>query len=227
MIEHACESAKAALSPQTRRKPQRSAPAYGGAGVPRSGAHTSRGSVTKYEVNSRRLCLPQTVPFIVKYYTGILQPSTNGAVEAAIRIGLVFLLAAWCFLIVKPFIIPILWGMIIAIACFPCIPSGCRNKLGGRSKLAATDLHPAGAGRAHHAYGDASWTPSPTRPMTLSVGAPEGQSLTIPPPPASVQSEWPLVGEELSVVLDRRLGEPGCDPDLHCPAPQRAPPAGC
>ena len=47
--------------------------------------------------------------------------SVQRAVEAAIRIGLVFLLAAWCFLIVEPFIIPILWGMIIAIACHPLV----------------------------------------------------------------------------------------------------------
>jgi hypothetical protein len=30
---------------------------------------TSRGFVTKYEANSRRLCLPKTEPLIVKHYT--------------------------------------------------------------------------------------------------------------------------------------------------------------
>ncbi len=62
---------------------------------------------------------------------------TQRAVEVAIRIGLVFLLAAWCFLIVEPFIIPILWGMIIAIASYP-LYRWMQVKLGGRGKLAAT-----------------------------------------------------------------------------------------
>ena len=41
------------------------------------------------------------------------------SIEAAIRIALIALLAAWCFQIVRPFIVPILWGMIIAIAVYP------------------------------------------------------------------------------------------------------------
>jgi predicted PurR-regulated permease PerM len=41
------------------------------------------------------------------------------SVEAAIRIALIALLAAWCFHIVGPFIVPSLWGMIIAIALYP------------------------------------------------------------------------------------------------------------
>jgi predicted PurR-regulated permease PerM len=78
--------------------------------------------------------------------------SVQRAVEAAIRIGLVFLLAAWCFLIVEPFIIPMLWGMIIAIACFPMY-RWMQEKLGGRGKLAATVFtgwnpdHPATTGQ--------------------------------------------------------------------------------
>ena len=41
------------------------------------------------------------------------------AVEAAIRIGLVALLVAWCFQIVRPFIVPVVWGIIIAVAVHP------------------------------------------------------------------------------------------------------------
>lgn len=40
------------------------------------------------------------------------------ALEAAIRIGLVILLIAWCFEIVKPFIVPVVWGMVIGIAVY-------------------------------------------------------------------------------------------------------------
>jgi predicted PurR-regulated permease PerM len=43
----------------------------------------------------------------------------NRALEAAIRIGVVVLLFAWCFQIVRPFIVPIVWGIIIAVAVYP------------------------------------------------------------------------------------------------------------
>ena len=39
-------------------------------------------------------------------------------VEAAIRIGVIAGLIAWCFVIARPFLVPIVWGAIIAIAVF-------------------------------------------------------------------------------------------------------------
>ena len=60
------------------------------------------------------------------------------AIETTIRIGVVALLAAWCFQITMPFIIPIVWGIIIATAVYP----GFRlleSALGERRRLAATD----------------------------------------------------------------------------------------
>jgi predicted PurR-regulated permease PerM len=59
------------------------------------------------------------------------------AVEAAIRIGMVALLVAWCFQIVRPFIVPVVWGIIIAVAIHP---GYCQleSLFGGRRGLAAT-----------------------------------------------------------------------------------------
>jgi predicted PurR-regulated permease PerM len=60
----------------------------------------------------------------------------NRALEAAIRIGVIVLLVAWCFQIVRPFIVPIVWGIIIAVAVYP----GYRRLLsviGGRRGLSA------------------------------------------------------------------------------------------
>ncbi len=37
----------------------------------------------------------------------------------AIRLGLVFLLVAWCFRIVQPFLILILWATVITVAVYP------------------------------------------------------------------------------------------------------------
>lgn len=61
----------------------------------------------------------------------------NNALEATIRIGLLILLAAWCFEIVKPFAIPIAWGIIIAAGTYPAYFKLTR-RLEGKRKLAAT-----------------------------------------------------------------------------------------
>lgn len=45
--------------------------------------------------------------------------SVHRVLEAAIRIGLGALLIAWCFIIVRPFIVLIVWGIIIAVAVYP------------------------------------------------------------------------------------------------------------
>lgn len=41
------------------------------------------------------------------------------AVEVAIRIGLIVAMVAFCYWIVRPFLIPIAWGIIIAVASWP------------------------------------------------------------------------------------------------------------
>jgi predicted PurR-regulated permease PerM len=120
--------------------------------------------------------------------------SVQRAVEAAIRIGLVFLLAAWCFLIVEPFIIPIIWGMIIAIASYP-LYAWMQDKLGGRGKLAATIFTLLALALLITPTVMLVETVAETT-QHLSKDVQDG-TLTIPPPPASVR-EWPLIGEELS-----------------------------
>jgi len=59
------------------------------------------------------------------------------SLEATIRIGLLLIITVWCFKIVEPFIIPIIWGIIIAVAAYP-LYSRLRTVLGERHKLAAT-----------------------------------------------------------------------------------------
>ncbi|MGW8370019.1 MAG: AI-2E family transporter [Gammaproteobacteria bacterium] len=64
------------------------------------------------------------------------QAFVRRALEITIRIGVVVGLAAWCFVIVKPFILPIAWGIIIAVATFPAYQKLVAT-IGGRRKLAA------------------------------------------------------------------------------------------
>ena len=39
----------------------------------------------------------------------------NRALEILIRIGAILLLVAWCIQIVRPFLVPVLWGVIITL----------------------------------------------------------------------------------------------------------------
>ena len=117
----------------------------------------------------------------------------SNALEATIRIGLLVLLAAWCFEIVKPFIIPIAWGVIIAVAAYPAFLKLAR-RMGDKYKLAATFvailglvllLVPAlllGGTLIDSAHG-------------LAEGFQDG-TIAVPPPSESVKN-WPMVGEEL------------------------------
>nr|WP_249037518.1 AI-2E family transporter [Photobacterium ganghwense] len=63
----------------------------------------------------------------------------NNMVESAIRIGLLFVLVVWTYDIIKPFLIPVLWGAIIAVALMP-VTKKLANWLNGKESLAATLL---------------------------------------------------------------------------------------
>jgi predicted PurR-regulated permease PerM len=117
----------------------------------------------------------------------------NNALEATIRIGILVLLVAWCFDIVRPFIIPIVWGIIIAIGTYPAFLS-LRRRLGGRGVLSATLITLLGllilivptvmlsGTLIDSAHG-------------LAKGLQQG-TIAVPSPPESVKS-WPVVGEAL------------------------------
>lgn len=61
---------------------------------------------------------------------------TRKVMEAVIRVGLVALLLLWSFQIFKPFLGPVVWGVIIAIACFGVF-GWLKQLAGGRDALAA------------------------------------------------------------------------------------------
>jgi len=120
------------------------------------------------------------------------------AMEAAIRIGLVVLLVLWCFNIVRPFIMPVLWGGIIAVAIYPLFVK-FSSVLGGSRKTAATLL----------TLFALALLITPTVMLTdsaienshhIAQQLREG-NLGIPPPPERVQS-WPLVGKKLYSTWD-------------------------
>ena len=61
--------------------------------------------------------------------------SSKRTIDTAIRIGLLVLLVYWCLHIFKPFLIPVLWAIIIAVAIHPLYVK-CESLLGGKRKLA-------------------------------------------------------------------------------------------
>ena len=115
-------------------------------------------------------------------------------VEAAIRVGVIAGLVAWCFLIARPFLVPIVWGAIIAVAVFHGYDK-LQTVLGGRRITAAvliTLLMLLLLVVPSVLLGDS--LVSGARNLVDSFQRGE---LQIPSPPESV-SGWPLVGEPIA-----------------------------
>ena len=121
---------------------------------------------------------------------------TENTIEAAVRLGLLLLLAAWCFKIIMPFIVPVVWGVIIAVAIFPLFLK-LKSTLGDRNKLAATV----------YTLLALALLITPTVMISNSVidssalitERYESGTLKIPPPNDRVK-EWPMVGEKTYAI---------------------------
>jgi len=121
------------------------------------------------------------------------QRFVKNSLAAAIQIGLLFLLAAWCLDILKPFIGIIAWAAIIAVAIYP-LHCKFAATLGGRQKTSAIIivlvflsilLVPA-------------WTLTGSSIETaknLSTSLEEG-TLKVSPPADKV-AEWPVIGKRV------------------------------
>ncbi len=117
---------------------------------------------------------------------------TTLAIEIAIRLGLIFLILAWCLQILTPFIGLIAWGGIIAIAIYnPFLK--LVEKLGGRKKLAVTLIVVISI--AAVLVPVISLSSSMIESATHIGDQIETGDISIPPPSESVR-EWPMVGEK-------------------------------
>ncbi len=118
-------------------------------------------------------------------------------VEVAIRVAVIAGLIAWCFLIARPFLVPIVWGAIIAVAVFHGYER-LRIVLGGRRVTAAVLITLLMLVLLV--------VPSVLLGELLVSGARnlvdffERGELQIPPPPQSVTG-WPLIGEPIAQSL--------------------------
>jgi len=127
---------------------------------------------------------------------GVNQPNdwTDKVTDLLIRLAVLAVLLTWCFRILQPFILPTIWGIIIAVAIYPLYRQ-LADALGGRRRLAAALVSAT--------FFLLLLVPTVllgqllvTNVATLASEVLEGQ-LSIPPPPPGVQ-EWPLVGESVA-----------------------------
>ncbi|SHH25318.1 Predicted PurR-regulated permease PerM [Chryseolinea serpens] len=58
-------------------------------------------------------------------------------VQILLELGVLAFILGWCFIILSPFIFPIIWGLVISITVYPMFAK-LKTKLGGRGKLAST-----------------------------------------------------------------------------------------
>lgn len=114
-------------------------------------------------------------------------------IDAAIKIIAIILIGTACYDILKPFIMPMAWGGILAIALFPFykkLVAWC----GGRKGWAATIF--AIIGISILVLPTIKFSTSAVDSITVvSTGLKEG-TLVIPKPEESVK-EWPLIGEKV------------------------------
>jgi predicted PurR-regulated permease PerM len=127
---------------------------------------------------------------------------TKNTIEAAIRLGLLMLLAFWCFSIIKPFVLPVMWGVIIAVAIYPVFTK-LKAALGGKNKLASviyTLIALALLITPTIFISDSLIDTSAAITEKYSSGA-----LSIPPPGEAVK-DWPLVGEKVYSIWAEASG---------------------
>lgn len=118
--------------------------------------------------------------------------ATAIAIDVAIRLGLIFLILAWCLKILTPFISLVAWGAIIAVALYKPFLA-LVDKLGGRKKLAVTLIVVMGIAII--------LVPVISLSSSLVDGATKfgtqvsSGAVHIPAPPGYVE-DWPIIGKK-------------------------------
>ena len=104
-------------------------------------------------------------------------------------IGLIFIVG---FNVIKPFLVPIFWGIIIAVGIYP-LHRRFSKFLGNRARLSAVLIALIGVGAI--VVPTFIFTSTAVENVSRTVQAIEDDELNVAPPDASVK-EWPLVGNK-------------------------------
>lgn len=124
--------------------------------------------------------------------TGYDKLFVRNMLESFLRIGLVLILISMTYDIVRPFILPLVWGSIIAIAAFP-LTRWVQSKLGGKRGLASslvTLTFILALVIPSYLFTESMIGAVQKLSANLDAG-----SLVVPPPPAKV-ANIPVVGEK-------------------------------
>ena len=119
------------------------------------------------------------------------------AIEVAVKVGLLALLIGITYLIAKPFIGIVVWGIIIAVALSPVITK-LEKHFGSRKKIIIALTVAVIAALVIPTYMMSGSVLESTQ--TLSKVVKEG-NFTVPPPTENVK-EWPLIGKKAYVFWD-------------------------
>jgi len=116
--------------------------------------------------------------------------------DVAIRLSLLAALVVWCFLLFRPFVMPLVWGIIIAVALSPVF-FWLESVLGGRRKLAGTLFILLGIGAllvptllvSNSFLDGVEWIRTQEAKDTIRV-----------PPPPPMAADLPLIGDRVHEV---------------------------
>ncbi len=112
-------------------------------------------------------------------------------IELVIKIAVLGILVTWTFQVIKPFLVPVIWGGILAVALEPFIAKLARM-FGGRKSLASGFF--VAAIIAALIIPSAMLAVSSIDAIQGLTESMESRSLVIPPPPETVAG-WPVIGD--------------------------------
>lgn len=115
------------------------------------------------------------------------------SIEVSVRIGLIALLVGWSFMIVRAFINPVLWGIIIAIGFYP-LHQKLSSMMGNRIKLSAILLTLLALSVL--IVPTALLTDSSINGIKALKTGIENNTFSVPPPSDKVAG-WPIIGKPI------------------------------
>lgn len=129
----------------------------------------------------------------MKNQDNLTETKIEQSISTTLRIGFITLLFVMSFLFLKPFIIPIVWGVIIAVAIYP-IHKKLSKKLGNKEKLSATILVLIGLSMIIvPAVMFTSSTIESTETITTQFN---NGTISLPPPTKNIE-DLPVIGKKL------------------------------
>ena len=138
----------------------------------------------------------------------------KNAIESAIKISILLAMVVATFRIVQPFIMPVAWGIIIAVAVEPLVGK-IAKMLGGRRKSASVLFSLVViAALVIPSFMLVSSSIDTVQSLATSL---ENHTLKVPPPPSGVE-EWPVIGPSLHKSWS--LASTNLEAALHKFAPQ-------